>query len=636
MADGGSLPSGDDDAAYWRQFERDYYALLGVSRDASSDEIRSCFMALSREFHPDRHPRRNGNAALVAAANAQYAVLDRAYKVLFDPVKRRVYDIYGEKGVHALEQNGLANHAVGAHLKTSDEVQHYVEEIMRRMNQQALEAQFSSFSEMSMHVDASDFVREPMQGLRSLFHSGARCVDRTEMTIHQRTTFPLTRSTALTLGGYMYDKKGLGMGSFTAQLAHTSFDPSVPSFTLTSEMGWTPKLHCQISQPVSPHTAFMLIPELDDNGLDISMGANQMLTPQLHGAMMWSTRDGLSGSLSQDTGTYNATAAVAVGRGGPNLTFQFRRILMAATTAKLSLRAGLASGLSLVAGASREVSNRTRLALGVLLARAGVTLRLGFTRGSVRFVMPIFLSPFSAQSAFSTFCAATSPFMIAAVVTQLVKPAQERRQRLELEHRHDLRVQYLASARQGALEQQKLMLRCAKDKMEQEQQREGGKGLVILMGRYGKNPTSPDSREAQGDDLDMALRAMREQNMNREDGEDSEIGSRGSAVQQEADTELLEQKWIDVTVPLEFFIKDGTLELSSSSKAGLLGFYNPCIGEDQTIADARSSENSATKPLLYVRYTFDDQVFEATFDDDQAVSLPSRYAQAMGPVGSVY
>ncbi|POM59384.1 DnaJ domain containing hypothetical protein [Phytophthora palmivora] len=627
-------PASDD--AYWRQFERDYYALLGVPRDASGDEIRSRFLSLSREFHPDRHPRRHGNAALVAAANAQYAVLDRAYKVLFDPVKRRVYDIYGEKGVHALEQNGLAQQVVGAHLKTSDEIQHYVEEILRRMNQQALEAQFSSFSEMSMHVDASDFMQAPMQGMRSLFRSGARFVDCTEITIHQRTAFPLTRSTTLTLGGYMYDKKGLGMGNFTSQLAYTSFDPSIPSFTLSSELGWTPKLHCQISQPVSPHTVFMLIPELDDNGLDISMGANQMLTPQLHGAMMWSTRDGLSGSLSQDTGTYNASAAVAVNGGGPNVAFQFRRILMATTTIKLSLRASLATGLSFVAGASREISNRTRVALGVLLARAGVTLRLGFTRGSVRFVMPIFLSPFSAQSAFSTFCAATTPFMVAGVVTQLVKPAQERKRRLELEHRHDMRVQYLTAARQGAMEQQKLMRRCAKEKMEQEQQREDGKGLVVLLGRYGKNPTSPDSREAQGDDLDMALQAMRERDLNREAGDEVETGSSDSITQHEADAELLEQKWVDVTIPLQFFVKDGELALTSSSKTGLLGFYNPCIGEDQTIADARSSPSSGVKPLLYVRYAYEGQVFEATFDDDQAVSLPSRYAQVMGPVGSVY
>lgn len=38
----------------------------------------------------------------------------------------------------------------------------------------------------------------------------------------------------------------------------------------------------------------------------------------------------------------------------------------------------------------------------------------------------------------------------------------------------------------------------------------------------------------------------------------------------------------------------------------------------------------------YVRYAYDGSVWEATFDDDQVVALPSRYAQVMGPVGSVY
>ncbi|KAE8993029.1 hypothetical protein PR003_g20733 [Phytophthora rubi] len=129
---------------------------------------------------------------------------------------------------------------------------------------------------------------------------------------------------------------------------------------------------------------------------------------------------------------------------------------------------------------------------------------------------------------------------------------------------------------------------------------------------------------------------MREQGLNREIDDDAEMGSRDKISQREAEAEPLEQSWIDVTVPLRFFVKDGALALNSSSKAALLGFYNPCVREDLTIADARSSANSAVKPLLYVRYAYDGQVFEATFDDDQAVSLPSQYACAMGPVGCVY
>lgn len=436
-------------------------------------------------------------------------------------------------------------------------MQRHVEDVIRRMNTQALEGQFSSFSEMSMNVDASDFVREPMRGLRSLFQRGGRYVERTEMTIHQRTMFPLTRNLNLTVGGYMYDKHGLGMGSFTTQLAYTSFDPSTPSFTLSSELGWTPKLHCQISQPVSPHTVFMLIPELDDNGLDVSFGANQLLTSQLHGAMMWSTRDGLSASLSNDTSNYQATAAVAVNKGGPNFSLQFRRALMAATSGKISVRANLFGGFSLVAGASREISRRTRVALGVLLAKTGVTLRVGFTRGSVRFVMPIFLSPFSAQTAFSTFCAATSPFVVSAVVTQLLKPAQEKRRRRELEQRREVRVQYLTTARQSAIAQQQLMVRCAQEKLEKEKLKADKKGLVILVARYGKNPTSPDPRDRQGESSQAFYAAADggADSDNDDDGEAAE-GRRmdGGDANSEAAAAILEQKWIDVTIPLQFFV----------------------------------------------------------------------------------
>ncbi|TMW59023.1 hypothetical protein Poli38472_007168 [Pythium oligandrum] len=614
----------EDDAEYWRQYERDYYVLLGVARTASAEEIRSRYLALSREFHPDRLRKRQ-DPALIAVANTQYPILDRAYKVLSDPTKRHVYDIYGERGVAALDQSELAGKTttLGAHLQSSDEMQQQVEKMLRRMNQQALEAQFSSFSEMNMSVDASDFIHAPMRGLRSLFRGDRRLLERTDMTIHQRTTFPLSRSTKLTLGGYMYDKQGLGLGCFTSRLEYTSSDPSIPSCAISTELGWTPKLHCQFSQPVSPYTVLMWIPELDSHGLDMSFGVNQLLLPQLNGAMMWSTRDGLSASLAHDTQLAHQSLGVAVNRGGPNLSLQFRRALFAATmNVKASLRANLVTGLSLVVGGSKQLSQRTRVAMGVLLAKAGVTLRLGFTRGSVRFVMPIFLSPFSAQTAFSTFIAATTPFVISAVVTQLVQPAQERKRRRALEHRHEMRRHYLSSARRSALSQQQLMVRCADEKRQAEHQRtqRDGKGLVIILARYGKDPTNPDPMDATA-----ATRVPQGSDSDDETPTESEPTR---SVDDEADeaTELARQ-WVDVTIPMQFFVQDSSVTLPASSKASLLGFYNPCAGDDS----AQTEE-----PQLYVRYAYDSLVFEATFRDAQAVQLPSRYARVMGAAGHVY
>ena len=65
----------------------DYYALLGVSRDASESEIRERFRALAREAHPDRAPREKK-----AEAEAKFQELTEAVNVLMNPVRRKAYD----------------------------------------------------------------------------------------------------------------------------------------------------------------------------------------------------------------------------------------------------------------------------------------------------------------------------------------------------------------------------------------------------------------------------------------------------------------------------------------------------------------------------------------------------------------
>jgi curved DNA-binding protein CbpA len=65
----------------------DYYALLGVSREATEAEIRERFRSLAREAHPDRAPvwRRN-------EAEARFQELAQAVNVLTHPESRKVYD----------------------------------------------------------------------------------------------------------------------------------------------------------------------------------------------------------------------------------------------------------------------------------------------------------------------------------------------------------------------------------------------------------------------------------------------------------------------------------------------------------------------------------------------------------------
>lgn len=69
---------------------KDYYQTLGVSRGASSDEIRKAFRKLARQYHPDMAKPKEK-----AAAEAKFKEINEAYEVLGDPDKRKKYDALG-------------------------------------------------------------------------------------------------------------------------------------------------------------------------------------------------------------------------------------------------------------------------------------------------------------------------------------------------------------------------------------------------------------------------------------------------------------------------------------------------------------------------------------------------------------
>ena len=74
--------------------KRDYYDVLGVSRNANDQEIKSAYRKLALQYHPDRN---QGNAA----AEEQFKEAAEAYAILADPEKRGRYDRFGAAGVSA-------------------------------------------------------------------------------------------------------------------------------------------------------------------------------------------------------------------------------------------------------------------------------------------------------------------------------------------------------------------------------------------------------------------------------------------------------------------------------------------------------------------------------------------------------
>ena len=71
--------------------QRDFYEVLGLTRNASADEIKRAYRKLAMEYHPDR------NAS--GDATERFKEINRAYEVLSDADKRVAYDRFGHAGV---------------------------------------------------------------------------------------------------------------------------------------------------------------------------------------------------------------------------------------------------------------------------------------------------------------------------------------------------------------------------------------------------------------------------------------------------------------------------------------------------------------------------------------------------------
>lgn len=80
--------------------KRDYYEVLGVSRNSSEEEIKKSYRKLALKYHPDRNP---GDKE----AEEKFKEAAEAYEVLHDPEKRQLYDRFGHAGLQGAGFQGF-------------------------------------------------------------------------------------------------------------------------------------------------------------------------------------------------------------------------------------------------------------------------------------------------------------------------------------------------------------------------------------------------------------------------------------------------------------------------------------------------------------------------------------------------
>jgi len=84
--------------AWDRSGAPDYYALLGVARDADGEIIRAAYLVLAKRYHPDTA------TAAIQDSVENFRLIGEAYEVLRDPDRRELYDLYYARQARRLAQ----------------------------------------------------------------------------------------------------------------------------------------------------------------------------------------------------------------------------------------------------------------------------------------------------------------------------------------------------------------------------------------------------------------------------------------------------------------------------------------------------------------------------------------------------
>lgn len=82
--------------------DKDYYQILGVSKNANAAELKKAYRKLALEYHPDRNKSKE--------AEAKFKEVNKAYEVLSDPQKKQTYDQFG----HSAFEQGAGQGPFGA------------------------------------------------------------------------------------------------------------------------------------------------------------------------------------------------------------------------------------------------------------------------------------------------------------------------------------------------------------------------------------------------------------------------------------------------------------------------------------------------------------------------------------------
>jgi DnaJ homolog subfamily C member 11 len=592
-----------DDAKPFASRDRDLYANLNVSRDASADDIKRAYRALAQVAHPDKH----FSPASREAASKSFNKLNEAYEILSCADRRRVYDVYGMAGLEA----GLE---IGHRNKTLAEITDEFERARAKEARKRAEAKLNfrgtyGFSFSAAHLVDADIARrrEALAAKRNAQLSPL--VDMNGVDFNSVFDVPLTEdgSTAAFIGAQGQMVRGMGAGGLILGMRsqldeHTSAE--CVAVTGSNQSAAT----ASVSRALSEHSSGTLTYSLTQRGIGLEVGAQRVLGKYSKGHLTWNVGPvgGMTTGMQRAKEKHAWKFDVSVGPQNAGVGGFISRKLSKMSTFRLGVRIGSAA-MDVDLMCVRKINQETSVGFSVSLGVRGAHWKFRFTHNGQKFLLPVLISPRLTPTL--ALCAVTIPtIVIAAMKTYVVEPIATRK--VEAKQRA-LRAKYAERVRESKAEAANtaaLLFDQAEARTARE--RENG-GLVIECAAYGHFPERGPPRsldepfvpgwgaDAREEETEKAAAAA--------DGEPAP-GMEAASAPKPRPT-----PWLDVTTATRFMVFDSALDvLEGTHKASLLGYCDPCPGEDA---------------FLRVRYLYREKLHEVTVGEDDELTLPNAKHQ---------
>ncbi|XP_022600949.1 dnaJ homolog subfamily C member 11-like isoform X1 [Seriola lalandi dorsalis] len=513
---------------------QDYYSLLNVRKEATLEELKASYRRLCMLYHPDKHR----DPELKRQAEQLFNQVHQAYEVLSDAHSRAIYDIFGKKG---LEVEGWE---VVERKRTPAEIREEYERLQREREERRLQQRTNPKGTISVGVDATDLFDHYDEDFEEMPGGGFPHIEINKMHISQSIEAPLTNSDTAVLSGSLSTHNGNGGGNINMTVRR-----------VTSAKGWGevefgagdilgPLIGLKVFRNVTPRCFLTAQCGLQFSPRGLRPSCSLMTARHLDQNTMgylqwrWGPNSAMTTSLVRDTKSSHFTLALQLGVPHSYLmmSYQYKFQDEDQTKVKGSVKTGW-FGTVVEYGAERKISRHSVLSATVSIGvPQGVTLKIKLARASQTYLFPVHLTDQLLPSA--VFYATVGPLLVYMAVHRLVIiPYTHAQKQQELELQRKSSATDIAKKKQEAESAVLLMQESVRRIIEAE---ESKMGLIILNAWYGKFVSDTSQKQEKA-------------------------------------------KVIDVTVPLQCLVKDSKLILTEASKAGLPGFYDPCVGEEKSL-----------------------------------------------------